>query len=330
MSLELLQKDISEKSFRRIYYIYGPEPYLKRFYLKSLLDAILPDNADTDLHRRDGKNLDVESFSEDLWLFPLGERKVLLINDLPLSSSVSAFLAQEDCEVPEDTVVIVYQQTENTDKTTKGYKALNKRLQKDGLAVCVEIIDDATLSRWVVQQFRRHGCTIDGENVAYFLSVEDRNMESMLTEIAKISVYCNGAVTRDALERLCVKTVQARAYELNDLLLAKEPEKAFALLENLRALRTPPQMILGSLFSCFSNLYKLKGLAGCSEAEQCAQTGLKPFLVRRYTNRLKSVPVEHLDRLMDSCGRIDVLSKTTNADADVLVVQLVTEALEVL
>ena len=103
MSLEALKQDIEQRNFRSLYYFYGEEPYLKRFYLKSLISALLPDNQDTDLHRYEGKKLDLDLFSEELWLFPLGERKVLLISDLPMSSSVAEFLASDECEIPERT-----------------------------------------------------------------------------------------------------------------------------------------------------------------------------------------------------------------------------------
>ncbi len=330
MSLEHLKQDIETKSFRRIYYFYGSEPYLKRFYLNSLFSAVLPDNRDTDLHRYEGKGLDVDIFSEELWLCPMGEYKVMLISDLPNTSPVAEFLASDECDIGEDTVVVIYQQTESPDTRTKAFKALKHRLDKDGLLVEIKTVDEATLTRWVAQQFRRHGCEIAPPEVAYFLSVEERNMESMLTEIEKISAYCNGAVTRDILERLCVKTVQARAYELNDLLLQKKPDAVFAVWNDLRALRTPPQMVLGSLFSCFANLYKLKILENQPEAVRVKETGLKPFPVRKYGEHLAKIPLARIDRLMESCAEIDVLSKSSRIDGDLLVVRLLNEALELL
>ena len=330
MSLELLKQDIEGRSFRRIYYLYGSEPYLKRFYLNSLLSAVLPDNRDTDLHRYEGKGLDVDLFSEELWLCAMGEYKVLLLCDLPNTSPVAEFLADEACDIGEDTVVVIYQQTETPDLRTKAFKALKARLEKDGLLVEIKTVDDATLTRWVAQQFRRRGCEIAGEEVAYFLSVEERNMESMLTEIDKIAAYCNGPVTRKALETLCVKTVQARAYELNDLLLEKKADAVFAVWNDLRALRTPPHMILGSLFSCFSNLYKLKMLQSAPESVRCELTEQKPFLVRKYERYLSKISEKNLELLMDVCAEIDVLSKSSRMDGDLLVVRLLNEALRLL
>lgn len=156
-------------------------------------------------------------------------------------------------------------------------------------------------------------------------------MERMLTEIEKISSYCNGPVTREALEKLCVRTLQARAYELNDLILAKNGDKAFALLHDLWALRTPPQMILGSLFACFSGLYRIKLMEGAPEKTVAELSGIKQkFLVTRYASALKNIPLERLDRLMDLCGEIDVLSKSSRLDGELLVVRLIEEALEIL
>lgn len=330
MSLELLQKDLEQKSFRRIYYLYGPEPYLKRFYLKSLVDAILPDTKDADLHRYEGKDLTVDLFSEELWLCPMGEYKVMQIFDLPNSSSVTEFLASEDCEIGEDTVVIVYQQTESPDGRTAAFKALKKRLQKDGLLVEIKTVDESTLTRWVSQQFRRRGCEISSADVAFFLSVEEQNMESMLTEIDKISAYCNGPVTREALEKLCVRSLQARAYDLNDFILDKNSDGVFSVWNDLRAQRVPAQMILGNLYSCFAGLYRLKLLEKEPESVRVAESEMKDFLVRRYNRRLPRLSLSGLDRLMDLCARTDLEMKTGKTDEDILVVRLLTAAMEVL
>ncbi len=330
MSLDALQSQIASKSFRRLYYFYGPEPYLKRFYMKSLVDGVLPDTQDADLHRYEGKNLQEEVFSEELWLCPLGEYKVLLIYDLPLSSPVTALLSEETFEIPEDTVVILYQQTETPDTRTKAFKQLKARLEKDGLLLEIKTVDDGTLARWVIQQFRRRGCDISPENVAYFLSVEERNMESMLTEIDKISAYCQGPITLDALEKLCIKTVQAQAYQLSDFILKHQPDQAFEVLNQLRALRVAPQLVMGALFSTFGNLYKLKELERSSEQVRAAETELKPFVLRRYEGYLAKIPLERLDRLMDLCGEIDIQAKTSVTDPDLLVVRLLTAALELL
>ncbi|MBP3300750.1 MAG: DNA polymerase III subunit delta [Clostridia bacterium] len=330
MSLEILKKDLEQKNFRRIYYLYGPEPYLKRFYLKSLIDAILPHTKDADLHRYEGKDLTVDVFSEELWLCPMGEYKVMQISDLPASSSVTEFLASQDCEIGDDTVVIVYQQTETPDGRTSAFKALKKRLEKDGLLVEIKTVDEQTLIRWVSQQFRRRGCDISADDVDFFLAVEEPNMESMLTEIDKIAAYCGNTVTRDALEKLCVRSLQARVYDLNDRILDKNSDGVFSIWNDLRAQRVPAQMILGNLYSCFAGLYRLKLLEKEPESVRVAESEMKDFLVRRYSRRLPRLSLSGLDRLMDLCAETDLQMKTGKVDEDLLVVRLLTEAMEAL
>ena len=118
--------------------------------------------------------------------------------------------------------------------------------------------------------------------------------------------------------------------QLYYLILEKKSDRVFEVLNDLRALRTPPQMILGSLFSCFAALYKLKALESCPESVRADETGCMPFLVRRYERFLHQIPSERLDELMEFCSQIDVASKSSSADPDLLVVQLLTKAMEVL
>ena len=127
-----------------------------------------------------------------------------------------------------------------------------------------------------------------------------------------------------------MKTVQARTYELNDCLLTKNTDKLYRVLMDLYALRTPFQIILASLFSCFAGLYKLKVLEGLTDAELSKETEFAPFLVRRYAGYLKKIPLERLEKLMDACARIDVTAKSTGADGELLISQLLQEALVLL
>ncbi|MBQ4322818.1 MAG: hypothetical protein IJC19_02640 [Clostridia bacterium] len=60
------------------------------------------------------------------------------------------------------------------------------------------------------------------------------------------------------------------------------------------------------------------------------ETGLKPFPVRKYGEYLAKIPLARIDRLMESCAEIDVLSKSSRIDGDLLVVRLLNEALELL
>lgn len=329
MSLDALKKDIETRCFRHIYYLYGSEPYLKRFYLDSLIRAVLPENADLDLHVYEGKTLSAEDFSDQLWLCPIGEYKVLRINDLPASSSVAEILSS-DCEIGDDTVVIVFQQTEEPDRRSQGYKKLKAAVEKDGLFVEIKTVDSKTLARWVSQQFRKRGKTIEPAEVAFFLEVEEPNMEFMLHEIDKISAYCDDRITRDALELLCVRSVQAMAYEINDRLVQRDGDGAFAVWSKLQALRTPPQLVLGALYSGISTLYKLKLLE--NEPIAVRSKALDPkkdktFLVRRYEPFLAKVALERIEYLMDLCAEIDVQTKSTSTDPERMIVRLIREAL---
>ena len=66
------------------------------------------------------------------------------------------------------------------------------------------------------------------------------------------------------------------------------------------------------------------------ESVRCELTEWKPFLVRKYERYLSKISAENLERLMDSCAEIDVLSKSSRIDGDLLVVRLLNEALQLL
>ena len=86
--------DIKNGEFKKIYYVYGPEAYLKRYYVNELKKVFSGDDPTCpDLFIFDGKELDLRSFTDITEIFPMmSEKKLIIIKDPPLSSQLSNIL----------------------------------------------------------------------------------------------------------------------------------------------------------------------------------------------------------------------------------------------
>jgi DNA polymerase-3 subunit delta len=334
MSLEILKSDISSDKLRRIYYIYGSEDYLKKFYLNEIKRITVPKEAeDTDYYKTDGKQLTVEAFSEQLEKYPvISEKKMIVIIDLPFSSPVRNYIQKNPQDLPEDTVVVLYFTDEKYDERTKDFKTFKAAVEQNGLFVEINSPDTVTMKKWVNQLFRKKQRIISEDTVSYLLLNVDNDMNMLLGEINKLCAYCEKEITVKAIDAVCIKTTDAKTYELTDAVLNKDSDLSFKLVNKLFEMQTNIQVLLGALFSVFCNLYKIKLLLvqGLNADEISKKLNMRDFVVRKNIKKLQSIGEAKLCRIIDCCIEADLAAKSTAVDEKVIITKLIAEGINIL
>ena len=240
MSLQLLKSDIESYYFRKIYYICGEEPYLKHYYYNELKKAIF--NGETehpDCIALNASELELQEFIDTVSSFSIfSERKAIILKDLSLSDEIENWLLDNIEEIEDNTVIIIYQITESPDARSSDFKLFKKTVSDNGLWVEIGPLDQQTLFKWVSQQFRKQGKTIDSQTLSYFISSTSTDMYSLANEIMKLSSYCDEKITVDAIDKITSKTIDAKTYELTNAVFDKNTEKVFVVNRNLANLTT--------------------------------------------------------------------------------------------
>lgn len=315
MSLERLKESLKTGEFCRLYYLYGDEAYLKRFYLQSVKEKLFGDgDAQLNYYETEGKDSDPKVFAEFMDRFPaFGGRKLAILADVPLTSDLGNFLVQHPEVYNEDTVVIVYGKTVQYDERTKDYKAFAKVVAEYGMAVRIDLPADHILQAWVMQHCKKMGSEISLPDAQYFLSITEKNMDFMIRELQKLTAYCDGNVTRDSIDKLCIRTAQTEAFALSNAITAKDAKRAADVLDRLKRNRTPAQMTLGSLYYTVAQLYKGK-LAEVYGGD------FGPY--QRYRAVIRSKPLATFERAVSFCAEIDRAMKRNAGDDDVLLTEL--------
>lgn len=334
MSIELLKSDISLKKFHRIYYIYGSENYLKKFFLNEIKKTIISSESESvDYYKADGKQLTLDDFSDQLERFPLiSDKKMIVIVDLPFSSPVRNYLQKNPQALPDDTVIVLYYVDEKYDERTKEFKAFKVFLEQNGLLVEVNAPDSVTMKKWVKQHFKKKQRIISDDTVNYLLSNVDNDMNMLLGEIEKLSAYCDNTVLNNDIDTICIKTVDAKTYDLTDAVLNKDSNLAYELVKKLFEMQTNIQVLLGTLFSAFCNLYKIKVLLaeGLSIDSICKKLNMRDFVVKRYIKKLQSIDENKILKLIECCVAADLTAKSTAVDEKVIITKLIVEGIEIL
>lgn len=327
-----LADDIKSGEFKKIYYVHGPEAYLKRYYINELKKVLSGGDASCpDVFVFDGKELDLRTFTDITEMFPMmSEKKLIIIKDSQMSAPVVQYIKDSATEIPEDNVVVLYGETESFDERLKDFKALKGAIEKNGMVCKIDKPDTATLERWIMQHTKKGGSEIDLSVARYLLTQAPNDLDTLSTEVHKLSSYCSGRkVTKEDIDILVCKTAEARTFDLTDAILDKNTKLAFEKLEELYDARTNEIIILSAIFSTFGNMYKIKVLlsSGTPMDMVAKLLEMKDFMVKKYAQRLRNVSMKELEYAVEVCAEADIASKSTSADNKALLASLTAKLL---
>lgn len=327
-----LADDIKSGEFKKIYYVHGPEAYLKRYYINELKKVLSGGDASCpDVFVFDGKELDLRTFTDITEMFPMmSEKKLIIIKDSQMSAPVVQYIKDSATEIPEDNVVVLYGETESFDERLKDFKALKGAIEKNGMACKIDKPDTATLERWIMQHTKKGGSEIDLSVARYLLTQAPNDLDTLSTEVHKLSSYCSSRkVTKEDIDILVCKTAEARTFDLTDAILDKNTKLAFEKLEELYDARTNEIIILSAIFSTFGNMYKIKVLlsSGTPMDTVAKLLEMKDFMVKKYAQRLRNVGMKELEYAVEVCAEADIASKSTSADNKALLASLTAKLL---
>ncbi|MGI6030721.1 MAG: DNA polymerase III subunit delta [Eubacteriales bacterium] len=318
MSLERLKQQLKTREFDSLYVFWGEESYLRKYYQKALQDKCVPSEAaDFNLHRLDGRQLDVDELEAAVESYPMmWERKLVVVDNLlppvfqaKLADRLKLLLG----DIPE-TTVCVFSYDSNVNLKDKKYASLMKLFQTCGATV-VECgrPGEHDLARWVARHFAAAGKQVDMRDIQYMLQLCDNDMESLQNEIRKLCTFdTTGTITRRMMEEMLTRSVEATVYQLSDAITARNYDLAFRRLDDLFYLRTEPVLILGALASNFLTVYKVKTLqeAGTGREELVSLAGLRrPSLLSMYSRMASRLSLAELKNILEQLELADASLK---------------------
>ena len=119
-----LVADIKNKTFKKVYLLFGEEDYLKNVYTKQMVDSITEGN-DMNASFYNGNDIDVNELIENAKSSPFfAEQKIIVVENSNLFTGEGEPLAEFLPELPETTVMVFVQRT--VDKRTKLCKAIKE------------------------------------------------------------------------------------------------------------------------------------------------------------------------------------------------------------
>ena len=307
-----LKEQMKQRSLARLYVVCGSEDYLKQHYTKQICQAAVQEQArDFNFHRFEGKDLDLDTLAQAVEAMPLGsERTCVLVRDFALEAyagdkDFTQFLTQ----LPEHVVLVFWQDT--TAFKPKKSKALLEAIKASGFAAELNAPDSTQTLRLVAAGVKARGATIDRPTAEYFIQSVGGDLNLLQNELAKLCAYVGEeAITRAHIDEVCVKSVDAKSFDMVKAVAARDGNTALRLLDELFQQKIAPQMLLGSLVANYVDLFRASAaLQSGKRAEDPAKLfdyKGKDFRLKnagRMAQRIKPAQIQRSLALLDQADR---------------------------
>lgn len=321
--MQTINQDIKDRTFRKIYLIYGEEAFLKKSYKNKLREAIAGDDT-MNCNYYEGKGLDVSeliSLSETMPFF--SDRRLLIIEDSGFFKSPAEALTEYLPNMP-DTTTILFVESE-VDKRSRMYK----KVREIGYAAEMGRQDSGQLGKWAANLLAQAGLKITGNTMELFLSKTGDDMEHIRMELEKLIGYTMGrdTVTSQDVEAICTEQVTNKIFDMVSAIVNGQTRKAMELYEDLLALKEPPMRILFLIARQFNQLLQVKELMGknLDKGAIASKLKLQPFVAGKLMPQARGFSKEQIYSSVKLCVELEEAVKTGRLQDRLAVELLITK-----
>lgn len=322
------KNQIKTGQFSNAYLIHGEEGFLKNHYVNLLKKKIVePSFEDFNFHSYNGKNTALDEILKDAEMLPMmSSYNFVLVCDYPFDKSENDIkLLQEFLsDVPETTIFVFWYDSLEFPLKNKEGKVLSKSSKienafaKTGSVVELKARTEAELVKTLVSGFKKRGTVISANNAKYLISLSGTDIQTLQNETEKIAHFVKGEeVTRDVIDRLATKSLQARVNDLSKAIVAGDYDKAYSILNTLFINETKPEYLLGTISKSYVDMYRVK----CAKSAGMPASDIKNYFSYPYDSYINNavrdsanLSVKQIRKSLDVLMEADNALKSTSTD----------------
>lgn len=316
MTVIELEKELKLNILEGVYLLYGEETFLLESSLKKMKKLFGELILGINYIQIDETN--VEELISDLETPAFGyEKKLVIVKNSgllkkegkkvnvklkELKEKVAQYFSDNIEEVKEYNIVVFIEQ--EVEKNS-----LYKLLEKQGKICIFDKQSPSQIAGRLKIIFNAYKVNIDDNTLRYLIEACGTSMQELINESRKLIEYAgeNGTVSKNDIDSLCIKEVNAVIFTLTDLLGKKDITGALETLKNLIYNKEPIQKILITLYNHFKKIYLTK--LALEERKDIAEVlDLKPtqmFLVNKYKGQSNYFKKEELKSIVEELILLD-------------------------
>ncbi len=262
-----------------VYLIYGEEAYLKKTYVDKIVSKTVdPAFEDFNFHVFDGKECTLSEVYESAEAVPMmAETKCVLVKDFPLDTLDENGFEQLERVIREnpDDCALIFSVIAYEPKGAKWTKAV-KLFEKYGFAVKLDKKTTVELVKLLESGAKKRGKPFASGVASYLITCVGSDLNTLLNETEKVCAFSQGEeVLKSDVDAVCIKSLDARVFDMIKDLTAGRFDSAFKKLNVLFEQREDEFQILGALIAQYSDIYR---------ARAAVKSGNRAEMIAKYYN----------------------------------------------
>lgn len=326
-----LTKKIRDNDINSLYYFYGHDTAALESFTRQLVARLCPEDAQTmNLHKFDGKNLEVAQLSDACEALPLFAQRVLVtINDLNMEN-----VNKDDTDdikkilenLSDTTTVIIYATGVDLFKNKKYLTDKNKRFadfcEKHGEVCDFAYKRASDLGKSIANLLAKSNCNITKQNAEYIANLCLCDSAFVKQEVDKLSAYAEGReVTREDIDLLCIRRIESDGYSLAINILRGNAQLVFTRLSELKEQNYEAFEILGIIGFSITDIYRAKLARSSGQNYQEVAKDFKypknrEFAIKNAYSECGNISADRIRKTLEILSKTDLQLKTRSSGKD--------------
>lgn len=335
--LDLILKSIKNKELLPIYFFHGEEPYFIDVALKSFENDVLGEDEkafnQTVVYGKDTTFGEVLSLARQ---FPMmGDRQVIILKEAQeikmTEKDGEALKAYAENPVPSTVLIIAHKY-----KKVDARKAFAKILSKNKMLFVSDKMRDYEVPKWIEQELKNIGLKSKPHIPALLSEYLGTDLSRISNELNKLKMILKDT---DILDEKIIEThigisKDFNIFELTKALAGKEEARAMRIAYYLgkSPKQNPFEMMMGSLYSFFSNLIMYHTMAGQNPKAIQEELRLNYYQAQDMAAAARKYSLKHSTRIISVLREFDLKRKglgAVNMDETELMTEMVYKILHV-
>lgn len=320
-----LKKQIREKEWSPLYFIYGEEAYLKGHYVKQMLGKLVDKTFESfNFHSFEGRETSVAEIAAAVEMLPMmAEYSVVLVHDMPLDALSAGEMEnlKELLKEPQESCVLIFWMDGievNVKKNAK-WRSVISLMDKAGTVAQMEKRSTSALTKLLMDGAKKRDCVFGQAEANYLISIAGDDMQTLLLELDKVCHYVGGGqITKADVDAVAIKSLDAKAFDLAKALVRGDYGAAYVLLHHLMDQKEEPIAVLAAISTSYVDMYRAKvaKIAGVQAVEVAKSFNYrnKEFRLRNASRDCAKLSIHQIRNCIDELCRADCLMKSSRMD----------------